>query len=276
MKWIKTWWGTGVRPAASGHADLGVHLDALNRGDCVTPTLDGTPRQGLEMRDACVGTSDDVTEPEWVYFSEMKYWIPNVIDWVRFALCITATFAICWDWNIYLTAGMLYLQYWLDLWDGKMARKYKQCSELGNGLDWSCDCFGEFLNVYWWSRVEPAVAPFVIVFIMLQVATAIFDYAAYVSKKAAPMGKQTGFTLILEWMTPGGRWTDFGWYMWFFYPFFVLARCLSLSGSASPLYILEMTQVFCAVPAFCTMWWNVAMLPGTLSTWREPKKVYAH
>jgi len=213
-------------------------------------------------------------EQKWTHFSEMKFWIPNMIDWLRFALCVVATFAICWEWNMYLTAGMLYLQYWLDLWDGKAARKFKQCSDLGAGLDWACDCFGEFLNVYWWSRVEPAVAPFVMVFIMTQVATAIFDYASYVSKRNLPMGKQTGFCYILELMTPGGRWTDFGWYMWFFYPFFVLARCLALSGSASPFYVLEITQALTAIPAFCTMWWNVAMLPGTFGVWREPKRVY--
>ena len=89
----------GETQALSGHVGLELRT-SLRKSDCSTPTQDGTPRQGLEMRDACVGTSDDVTEPEWVYFSEMKYWIPNVIDWVRFALCITATFAVCWDWNI--------------------------------------------------------------------------------------------------------------------------------------------------------------------------------
>lgn len=209
-------------------------------------------------------------DSEWVTFQQIRWYYPNLIDYGRFVLCCIATFCVCGTWNYpWVTAFVLYVAFILDVYDGKVARDFKQCSRIGDGLDWLCDLFGDLLFTLWWGKLEPALMPVLLIVYMLEVGAALVDFSIHSSGRYPPRGVQTGFCIILQWSTPNNKYSTFGWCSWLSYPPFVLARILWLQGCALQ-WLLLLVQVVLFVPAMLYLWWNVALLFGGLGQWTEP------
>jgi len=48
-----------------------------------------------------------------------------------------------------MTALLISIGFNLDIWDGKIARKYNQCTILGDGVDWLGDIMNDVLLMIW-------------------------------------------------------------------------------------------------------------------------------
>jgi phosphatidylglycerophosphate synthase len=163
----------------------------------------------------------------------------------------------------------------LDIYDGKLARAYKQCTFFGDGVDWSCDLYIDVLFMVWWGRLEASIFPFILFWTMAEIMAAVFDFAIHAADRYPRRGKQSGFCIILEWGMPGGGWSTFGWIIWLSYPFFVCARCLSLGYAEFFASLPFVTEFFTAVqavlliPAMCFVWSNFALLFASIGRWKE-------
>lgn len=204
------------------------------------------------------------------------YWA-NLLDFVRLVLCVAATFTVLTPGltSPWVSAFLLIVALVLDIYDGKLARRFKQCTIMGDGLDWTADLYIDLLLCMWWGRVEPTLAPFVMLWTMTEVMAALFDFAILSSdrypRRAAEF--ERGFNIVLACTIPGGSWNRLGWAMWLAYPHFVLSRCLFLDPRTegvellSPLLLL--IQAVLVVPSALFVWSNAALLVSNIDRWTE-------
>ena len=210
--------------------------------------------------------------PDMVTFNDIWLFYPNLVDYFRYFLCLIANFTLfAGDDMTSITGLMIILSFLLDIVDGKVARAYAQCSILGDGLDWGADLYIEVLLMLWWLRMEPWVAPWITLCTVVEIVAALFDFAIVACDRYPPRPKQSGFNIILEWAIPGGRYTQLGWINWLSFPFFVVARCMALSGQYHSIVVgfLTLVQVVLALPSAMFVWSNFALLFSGLSRWTE-------
>ena len=84
---------------------------------------------------------------------------------------------------------MILTSFVLDIYDGKVARAFNQCTSFGDGLDWSADIYINFLLFAWWSRLEPVVMPFLMIATMIEISAALFDFAIHAADRYPKRGR---------------------------------------------------------------------------------------
>ena len=211
-----------------------------------------------------------------ITFGDVAMFYPQVVDYVRLGLISLAAFTcVLEEWDV-ATAMFLLFSVALDWVDGKLARRCKQCSLLGDGLDWTADVCTSWVFVLWWGRMEPAMQPYAAVCTMVETGAAIFDFAMHTTEQYPPRPPQTGcFFAVLERLAPAGRWTWAGYVAWLSYPLWCTARCLWLRSSHHHhhhySFFFWLQVVLCA-PAAMYAWYNAALLVSCLVRWREPRR----
>jgi hypothetical protein len=123
----------------------------------------------------------------------------------------------------------------------------------------------------WWLRLEPWVAPWITLCTVVEIVAALFDFAIVACDRYPKRGPQSGFCVILEWAIPGGRYSQLGWINWLSYPFFVVARCMFITGQYTGIIenFLQLVQVLLVLPSAMFVWSNFALLISGLGRWNE-------
>ena len=206
-----------------------------------------------------------------VAFGDVALFYPQVIDYLRLALvALAACTCVHEEWDS-ATACFLLYSVALDYVDGKLARRYNQCSVVGDGLDWTADVCTSWVFVMWWGRLERCWQPWAALATMAETGAAIFDFAMLATEQYEPRPPQRGFFVVLEALAPAGRWTWAGYGAWLASPLWCTVRCLSLYAlsecSVTP--YLAWVQAALALPAATYVWYNVALLASCLVRWRE-------
>ena len=176
-----------------------------------------------------------------IHFYHIAYFYANIVDYFRLLLCVAATFTVCYDIYPFVSAGLLLATFWLDIYDGKIARYFKQCSILGDGLDWTADLYIDVLLTIWWGRLEPSFFPFMMILTMIEVMAAIFDFALLACDRfpRRPTSMESGFNIILRWGMPNQSWSRLGWIIWLSYAPYMIARILYLTVESTMPKIVE-------------------------------------
>lgn len=215
---------------------------------------------------------------KYLTFEDMAWFYPNLIDYLRYALCLVANFTLFYDSLSVLTGVLLVVSFLLDIVDGKVARAYKQCSVLGDGIDWGADLYIEVLLMVWWGRLQPAIFPWIVLWTSIEIVAALVDFAIVAVDTYPARPKQTGFCVILEWAIPGGRYTSLGWINWLAYPHFIVCRCVyltlypaytSIGGGNIIADGLLLCQALLLVPSILFVWSNAALLISGFARWKE-------
>ena len=108
---------------------------------------------------------------------------------------------------------------------------------------------------------------------MIEISSALFDFAITACDRFPQPDTQTGICVILQWSQPGGKCNTLGWINWLSYPFFVTARCIYLTSSlAQCSAFLSLFQLITIGPAILSVWENVALLTSSLKRWNEKKR----
>lgn len=210
---------------------------------------------------------------DYVTFQQVKFYYPNLIDYVRLAMCIAATCVIPQDVPI-LTGFLIFGSILLDWIDGPVARAYQQCSLIGEGIDWICDLFGQLLLTLWWCYLEPKMLPWIGLATMIEIGNAMVDFAITACDRYPPRGKAEGFLIILQWAIPHGRYTRFGTFLWIAHPLYIVARCLNVGWLNKPdwiAFLLDLSQYAFFLPAIIYIWGELALLIANLNRWNERK-----
>jgi phosphatidylglycerophosphate synthase len=207
-----------------------------------------------------------------VTFRDVALFYPQVVDYLRLVLVGLAAFTcVHEDWDVGTACFLLY-SVALDYVDGKLARRCRQCSVLGDGLDWTADVCTSWVFVMWWGRLDQRWQPCAALWTMAETGAAIFDFAMLATEQYTPRPPQTGFFYVLELLAPAGRWTWAGYFAWLAYPLWCTARCLSLYaalGNPVAIDVLLWLRSLLVVPAATYVWYNVALFASCLTRWRE-------
>lgn len=63
----------------------------------------------------------------------------------------------------------------LDYFDGKVARKYNQCTFVGEIFDWITDIFNYIICLFWWCQLEPELLSLMGTLLCLEIVTMMVD-----------------------------------------------------------------------------------------------------
>lgn len=204
-------------------------------------------------------------------FADIRFYRPNLIGYLRIALCLAAGATIATSYPL-LTAGLLLVAILLDWVDGPVARAYRECTVFGSGVDWLADVLAYVVVLAWFVRLAPTWAPLILAVTTIELVACVFDFGTTATGRYPRLGPQRGFRAILQWCMPGGSYTAFGSFLWLAYPVFALAWCVDLAWSGQPgpvtttLHVLEWGLLG---PAALYAWCELAYVTFILGEWRE-------
>lgn len=115
--------------------------------------------------------------------------------------------------------------------------------------------------------------PWILFWTMIEISSAMFDFAITACDRYPPRDSQAGICVILEWGMPGESYTALGWIIWLSYPLFVTSRCLYLSDCVSNwAKFLAILQFITIVPSGLLVWSHFALLASGIKRWTEKKR----
>jgi len=107
-------------------------------------------------------------------------YVPNVIGYVRIAMCLVAGATIVTAHPL-VTASLLLGSILLDWVDGPAAGRLHQRSVLGSGVDWLADLMAYVVILAWFVRLEPRWAGLVLAVTAIELAAGLLDFASWPS-----------------------------------------------------------------------------------------------
>jgi CDP-diacylglycerol--inositol 3-phosphatidyltransferase len=98
---------------------------------------------------------------------DLSNYYANIICYIRLALTFLAS--LLFPRHSYLASFIIFTSVLLDYFDGPIARKYNQCSNLGAILDWISDIGNILIVAMWWANYLPQWTPLFYIMVMMYV-----------------------------------------------------------------------------------------------------------